>query len=855
MTADLNDANRWQRLTDLLDEALQREPAARDAWLNGLSAADLHLRGELEELIAADSAADSIFDAPAFALLPAPIAMAAMSPGQRVGPWVLVREIGHGGMGTVWEAHRADGDFEQRAALKVLRTAFDSPMLRQRFRQERRLLARLKHRNIATLLDGGITPDGMPWFAMELVDGEPITQWCDTRRVGVNTRLTLMRQVCGAVQQAHRALVIHRDLKLGNILVTADGTVKLLDFGIAKVLDDATDTDDSATRPGSVLGTPAYMAPELVSGGLVSTAADIYALGVITYEVLAGHVPLPVDAQRLSEWRRDVIEKDAPPLTIALTDAIAHARGERSARALERALSGDLTRIVAMALRKEPDRRYASAEQLGDDLRRYASGLPVVAQENSAAYRIQRFVNRNRASVAAGTLALLTLVGGLAGTSWQARVARRERDRARVETAKVRRVQAFMEETFRAADPRSQGKDITIAQALGTAEQRASAEFRGDPAMLAALLSSIGRTYHGLGRYDDAQRTLSRALSLRRAADDGTAADVTESLRALASLEAERGNIPAAESLFVSALARAHREPVDSVVLGGLLDGYGSLQLDKGDFPAAESTLRLALRVQPHGRDDSTAALAGTINNLGVALGQQNRWTEAIPLHETALRIMRRANGPDHPDVATGLNTLANAYTIVGQFRAADTLFHQALAQRVKLLGAHHPEVAWTHYSYADMLRLSGDFERAIVEAQAVLAERGTVLPESHPMISSALNVIGRSLLSLHRDAEAERVLRESWALRRAAYPAGHWLVASVAGAVGECLLAQRRFGDAEPLLTAAFSTLLSAKGPTDQRSRDLGAALITLYEATRRPADSARVTAALSAPPPSATR
>ena len=833
--SSVDDAARWQRLTQLLDEGSELESTAREAWLGRLSASDAFLREELVSLLASLPDADNLFATPAWSLLPVHEIFPPLSAGQRFGTWSLVRELGRGGMGTVWEAMRVDGGFEQRAALKVLRASLDSDSLRQRFRTERRLLARLRHSNIATLLDGGVTTDGVPWFAMELVDGEPITRWCDARHVRVPERLSLLRQVCGAVSQAHRALVVHRDLKPGNILVTADGTVKLLDFGIAKVLDATDDGDDSHTRPGSVLGTPAYMAPELLRGALASTAADIYSLGVVSYELLAGRVPFDVNPRTNVDWQRDVLERDPPPLASSVSDHTAGARGERSRRALERQLSGDLARIVAMALRKEPDRRYESAEQFGEDLRRCMAGQPVLAHVNTATYLLTRFVRRNTAAVIAGIAALLILFAGLSSTTWQARVARRERDRAQVEATKARQVQSFMEATFRAADPRSQGKDITVAQALATAEQRAETEFRTDTVMLAALLSSVGRTYHGLGKYDDAHRTLRRALSLQRASRDRNRSDITQSLRALASLEAERGRIPAAESLYIQAIALARQTPVDSTTLGGLLDGVGSLQLDKGDFPAAEATLRQALALQRRFTGDSSAIVAATLNNLGVALGQQNRWPEAIPLHEHALRTMRRVSGPDHPDVATGLNTLANAYTIVGQFRSADTLFHQALALRVRELGAHHPEVAWTHYSYADMLRLSGDFPRAIVEAQAVLAERGTTLPESHPMISSALTVVGRSLLSLHQPRDAERAMRESWRLRRDAYPRGHWLVASAAGAVGECLLAQRAYAAAEPLIADAFATLLAAKGKTDQRTRDLGASLMTLYEATNR--------------------
>lgn len=839
-------ASDWSRVKDILNRALDLPSEERAAFVAATCGGDADVRAEVESLLAAED--DAFLEQPAAAnwlmqqgYVESPTGPSTeLIPGARIGTWSLVRELGRGGMGTVWEAVRVEGDFSQRAALKLVRDAIDSPSLRQRFRRERRLLARLQHRNIATLLDGGITADGRPWFAMELVDGEPITRWCDARRLTIHQRLLLLRQVCGAVQHAHRALIIHRDLKPANIIVTHDGTVKLLDFGISKVLEDGTsdgDNTNDVTRPGTPLGTPAYMAPELLNGEPASTAADIYALGVVSFELLCGKQPFPHGEGAPSAWRRDVLERDASSLTASLSPPIAAARGaegERGVRALSRALGGDIDRIVAMALRKEPERRYASAEQLGEDFRRCIEGLPVSAQPDSLSYRTRMFVRRNRAAVAGAAAAVSMLIVGLAGTSWQARVAGHERDRAQREADKANRVSAFMAETFRSADPREKGKDITVAAALGAAEQRAAAELSSDSAVYAALLSTIGRTYLGLGRYDDASRTLYQSLTLLRVYGRTNPADITTALRSLATLEAERGNIAAAETLFTEALARAHRASVDSAILGALLDGYGSLQLDRGEFPAAERTLREALAIR---RRASTSApeLASTLNNIAVSLGQQNRWREAIPLHEEALRVVRSTAGDNSPDVATGLNTLANAYAIVGDYRAADTLFQQALTLRLRSLGAAHPDVAWTHYSYGDMLRLAGQFERAIIEAQAVLEHRGKSLPETHPMISSALTVYGRSLLSLGRIAEAEIALRESLRLRRAAYPDGHWLIASSLAAVGECLLAAGKYRDAEPLLVRAYQELLSAKGPSDQRTRDVDSALTQLRRLSTR--------------------
>ncbi|MEO8478036.1 MAG: serine/threonine-protein kinase [Gemmatimonadota bacterium] len=825
----------WQRLSDLLEESQGVAVKDRVAWLDQLPAADAGLRQELERLLETLPEVDPLFDAPAHALLPADLAVSSLAAGHRFGAWSLVREIARGGMGTVWEAVRVDGEFEQRAALKVVRAALDSAAARQRFRRERQLLARLQHRNIATLLDGGVTAEGTPWFVMELVAGEPITTWSDARHLTVRARLELFRQVCGAVQHAHRALVVHRDLKPGNILVTPDGTVKLLDFGIAKVLDDTESADEAATRPGSTPGTPVYLAPELLRGEPVSTAADVYALGVVGFELLSGRVPFPATGRPSDEWRRTVLGHEAPSLTSVLVDAVTATRGERSLAALQRTVSGDVERIVAMALRQEPDRRYSSAEQFSDDLRRWLANLPVSAQPDSLRYRTIKYVRRNRLTSAALLMATVALLSGLIATTWQARVADRERDRARLEAAKATRVGQFMEETFRAADPRTEGKDVTVAQALATAREHAIVELAAEPAILAGVLSSIGRTYLGLGRYDEADSALRPALALERSRHDGSRTGLLDALHNLATLDAERGRIASAESLFTEALTLARQAPADSLRLGTDLDGYGSLLLDKGDFTSAERTLREAVAVRHRVDVDQPEEIAGTLNNLGVALGQQHRWSEAIPLHREALGLMRRARGPEHPDVATALNTLANAYTITGDYRAADTLFQQAMAQRIRLLGRHHPEVAWTHYSYADMLRLSGDFPRALVEARAVLAERGRTLPETHPMISSALHVYGRSLLATGRSREAEAALRESLRLRRLAYSPGHWLIASAVGAVGECLLAERKYSAAEGMLLEAYQTLQDSKGRADQRTREVGAALDRLHHETGR--------------------
>lgn len=836
---------RWRVVKALFDEALEMPSEARSLWLSDATANDAGLRREVESLLEALGEERDRFERPALLRSDPPDRVPGPElpeVGTRVGPYRLVRQVGQGGMGVVFEAYRDDDHYRKRVAIKTISRGRDSDLILRRFRYERQILARLEHRNIAVLLDGGVTESGQPYFAMEYVEGIAIDQFADAQRLGIRERLQLFRQVCAAVQYAHQNLVIHRDLKPSNILVTADGTVKLLDFGIAKLIrpDDGSE-GEGLTQPGITPLTTAYASPEQVRGEAVTTATDVFSLGLVLYKLLSGQHPFSRNLPSSDEVRRRIREDTPAPPSATVTAETAPTADPSEVRRLQRTLHGDLDSIVLMALRKEQLRRYPSVGHLGEDILRYLAGLPVAAQPDSLGYRTRKFVRRNRTGVMGGSAVVLALVGGLWTTAWQAQVAGRERDRARMEAAKATRVTRFMQEMFRSADPRVDGKDVTVAEALGLAARRAETDLAAEPEVQAAVLSSIGRTWLGLGRYDNASGLLTRALDMERRFDDGHRAGVTEGLRYLAALEAERGNIDKAEPLFREALERARRLPSDSAALGDILDGLGALEIDKGAFAAAEPILREALVIRRAVRGNRHEDVANSLNNLAVALGQQGRWAEAVPLHREALEVIRGVKGVEHPDVASAINVLANASTILGDYASADTLFQQALAQRVKLLGAHHPEVAWTHYSYADMLRLKGDYAGAIREAQAVLGERGGSLPNGHPMVHSALYVLGRSLLSQGHAERAEGPLRESARLRAAGYPNGHWLTASAEGALGECLLARHRYAEAEALLAGAYQVIVKARGEQDPRVMEIRKALAQLYLDTGRPREAAK--------------
>jgi non-specific serine/threonine protein kinase/serine/threonine-protein kinase len=439
---------RWQSLSDLFARALEVPPEALDAFLRDACAGDAALEKEVRSLLAHHARAEGFLE-PGAISIGAPVeggAPEGLREGSALGAWRLLRRIGEGGMGTVWLAERADGQFVQRGALKLIRAGFASEELVRRFRRERQILAALDHPNIARLLDGGNTPEGLPYLVMEYIEGESLYEHCSRRALSVRDRLQLFLRLCAAVQYAHQKLVLHRDLKPGNVLVTPDGTPRLLDFGVGKMFDPEESTADLRTV-GLPL-TPQYASPEQLRGGEVTTSSDLYSLGVLLYELLTGAHPHPTRGTP-SERMRSVLETDPPRPSTAVTRPPQEPDGastrlpappREGTASLRRRLAGDLDNIVLKAMARDVARRYASVEQLADDVTRYLDGRPVHARPDAWSYRVGKFVRRNRIAVAASALAVVALVGGLTSALWQASVARRERA---VAVQRLRDVQAL----------------------------------------------------------------------------------------------------------------------------------------------------------------------------------------------------------------------------------------------------------------------------------------------------------------------------------------------------------------------------------------------------------------------------
>lgn len=623
-------AERFHRADAVFDAALDLAPADRASFLDAACAHDPDVRSDVEALLRAHETSATFFDAPAVAfaapLLHAadlmPAALAGTGLPTRVGPFRFVREIGRGGMGAVFLAERDDGHFDQRVALKLVRHVGAVDLV-PRFLEERRILARLEHPRIARLVDGGVTGDGVPWFAMEFVDGKPIDHYCDDRALSITQRLELFAGVCDAVQYAHQHFVVHRDLKPSNIFVTADGQLKLLDFGVAKLLDPIRTPEDVTSTDSLVRAmTPEYAAPEQVRGEPASAATDVYALGVLLYALLTGQRPYAVRGLSPAQVERIVCELDParPSATLAAGFATESQRLER-ARArnttpdrLRRTLGGDLDTIVLKSLSKEPDLRYASADQLARDIRRHLTGHPVIARRQTVSYRLRRFVNRRRVEVFAAIGVALSLLVGAVFSFEQARNARAERDRAQAASRETEATNTFLLRLFEASDPAdAPGDTLTAGELVRRAAARVD-QLRAEPAEQARLLVVTARLDENLGQFGAARAALERALALRErgthSGDDDqlAAADVLVRLsRELLSL----GQFAAADSVAHRALSvQERRLGPEHPTVAATLHQLGSIAVYRGDLAAAESYHRrgLAVRERTLGVEDSLTA-------------------------------------------------------------------------------------------------------------------------------------------------------------------------------------------------------------------------------------------------------
>ena len=745
------DPARWERLEEICHGALRQPGPGRAAWLESACAGDDALRSEALELIAQLEGAPVFLDVP---LVRVGDAVPSDAVATTIGPYRVVRPLGHGGMGDVLLALRVMDGVQQPVAIKLIRRGMDTDDVLRRFQQERRILASLHHPHIAQLQDGGATADGRPYLVMEYVEGEPLDVFCERHQLGVAQRLRLMVTICGAVQHAHRNLVIHRDLKPSNILVTAAGEPKLLDFGIGKVLEPEPGLAAPATRSELRVMTPEYAAPEQLRGEPVTTATDVHGLGLLLYRLLAGRLPWAAPG-RAREAIEQAILSEPPTLPSRVAPA-----------AERRRIAGDLDTIVLKALHKEPARRYASAAALADDLERHLAGRPVAARRDTFGYRLGKFVGRNPWGTAGLGLAAAGLAFAIVQSRLQSARLARERDAA-VE------VRDFLLETFGARGAASSETPVAARELLDQQAATLEMAYADRPARRAEMLQVLAEGYERLGLYAPAEEKARAALALRRGAGAEGPVELGAALGTLGWIRTQQDANAEADTLLRAAVA-TYREagPPGRRGLARALNDLGVLLGEMGDHDGAEAALTEALELRRLYFPREARSLGVTASNVAAQRYRRGDVAGAAALTEEALEALRRAVGPNHQRAMIAQSNLAVFRMVMGDWAAAETQL------------------------------------RDLVERQAAVQGR------THPVTLRTMQSLATAMARQNKGAEAEPLLREALAAQEAALGSTHAQAAITRRSLGNVLGMQGRYDEANVILQRALTDLRRAYGP-----------------------------------------
>jgi serine/threonine-protein kinase len=773
-----------QRLAEIdriFDEALNLEPNRRNAFLTAVAVRDPALAAEVERLLDAEAEHDASIDvteviARAWSTLlgdqmeddrdrPIP-------EGARFGAYRIVGEIARGGMATVYLAERADGAFDQRVALKLLPLAFADAEARRRLHRERKILAQLQHPNICRLLDGGSDEWGRPFLVMEFVDGVPIDRYCDEQMLGIDERVRLLVAVAEAVAFAHRNLIVHRDLKPSNILVTPEGRVKLLDFGIAKLLDPEEADGPTVGR----MMTPAWASPEQLRGEPLSTSSDVYQLGLLLRELLAGRRPAAAERER--------------------------ARRSRTPR-------GDLDVVVSKALEIEPAARYASVQAFAEDLERHLARRPILARPQTFVYRSSRFLRRHRLGAVAAAIAMTAIVAGAAIAAYQAVVAARERTAAERAAHRAARVADFLVEVFEGSAPeRALGREITARELLDRGAARIE-QLNADPQLKASLLETMGRAYRSHGVYDRSTELFERALADRRAVASQAPNALAATLHDLGTVMHYQSRFDTARTYFDQALAL--RRAAGNADLPGIADTLhqrGAMHIAAGDNVVAERDLHEALDLLRRHRGPQHPSVAAVLTDLGRLLAYQGRVADATPVLTEAVKIRREALGTRHPAYAESLVALARNLETEGRMAEALVLFREGAEIDRDVYGPNHPTTLNRANALGTRLFERGEYAEAATLFRRVHDGSRARLGEGHALMGSYAFNIGATCVELGEFEEAERYLRRALAIQEATTGREAWNTLMTVTQLAVSLFRMGQHGEAERLFTRALASV-----------------------------------------------
>lgn len=793
----------WKKIKRIFSDALEIEPSERKKFVIEACGDDKQLLEEVQSLLTAHEN-------------PGPLDKSSKELKQSffgrfqpqsyknrvIGNYKIIKELGHGGMGSVFLAKRSDGQYDQYVALKLLRTSFISDTQNHRFLAERQILASLTHKNIARLIDGGITQNGQPWFAMEYVEGLPIDEYCDKNHFTVKERLWLFKDVCNAVQFAHQKLIVHRDLKPSNIFVENDGTVKLLDFGIAKALkpDEILGGSIPVTKTGLLPLTPAYASPEQIRNEPISTASDIYQLGVLLYELLTGCTPYNVSGRSPSEIEQIICDRTPtrpstavtkiPDLDSTMTNQEISTARNTEPEQLQRQLRGELDIIVLKAMHKEPERRYESAGHFLSDINNYLQGKPVSAHPDSYLYRGQKFIKRHKIGIASTVVIILLIIGYAVTITYHSQRTQTALEQAEQETEKAEQVTEFMMDMFEASDPsESLGEDITARQLLESGITRAE-QLQEQPEVQAQMFDLTGRVYMNLGEYEMAEDLLTKAFHLRENNFNPPHNDIAESLHNL-----------------------------------------GILYWNKAQYSEAENYLKDALQMERELFGESNESIANTMTSLAIVLKELREFEEAEPFYYQALEMDREIHGELHESIAYDLNNIGNFFESQGKYPDAQKYYLESLGLYRELLGTKHPSVAGSFTNLGRVSERMGEIDQAVEYHREALQIRRSIFDQRHPDIAESLYHLGSALLDIEEYEESEVKLKQALNIQETVLDSMHPDISQTLNSLGILMRRTENYEASEHYYRKSLELQQSRLGETHSESgltmNNLGLALV----------------------------
>ncbi len=832
----------WQRIRELFAQTHELPLSERKRVLDVACENEPQIRTEVESLLASHDTPDELFQ---------PIDKSIIATatheyesdklvGTLVGSYRIVRLIAHGGMGEVYEAIRDDGKFMKRVAVKLVRSGLSQKEMARRFEAERQMLASLQHPSIAQLIDAGTTDDGVPYLMMEFVDGKRIDEYCDEHRLSIDERLEIFRTVCSAVHVAHQHLVVHRDIKPGNILVATDGTPKLLDFGIAKIVrDDA--SGGEMTKTGAGFMTPEYASPEQARGANVTTISDVYSLGVLLYKLLTGQKPYEFRSSTPFEISKTIIDTEPTKPSMKEIRISVHNAGTVK---IQKTLSGDIDAMILMALRKEPHLRYQSVQEFSEDIRRYLGHIPVLARKGEASYRIKKFIQRHRAGTIAVALVNLAILGGIAGVIWQGEQAKRERDKAAS-------VNQFLQEMMNYANPawdllRENQGETTVKDMLNQASKQLSkGGFTHQPEVKAELHRTLAGCYQVQGLYELAARQLDSSLSLYTRMFGVESKEVLLTTADLAQSLMAKGETKRAGELLQRILPKMQSElrngNIESEPVAVAMNDLAAVRRWQGDPKEAEALLAAGIALQPFTVEQGAYVLRIMQGNYAAAMGEQGRIDEAVTLLRKAIAQHHSETTNETPELGYLLTVLGYYLELQNDFAEADSVLLNAERIYRRYLTPSHLRIGdnllWQATSLYDQ-RMYAGAEAKVADALKIYRFNAGVNYYSYP---DALGLQGLLWGKTGKPIEAEKNIRTALAIRETSLVQGCWMIAQTRGQLGEHLTRQKRYDEAEPSLLQSYDEMRQSQGDRSPRTLKVLQQLVALYRQWGKPEQTSR--------------